>query len=51
MKRLLHCTLAAAGLELDTILVTHHHADHTGGVAALAMWIGLSLLALTLDRR
>ena len=23
------------GLELQTILVTHHHADHVGGVAAL----------------
>ncbi|MBP8148779.1 MAG: hydroxyacylglutathione hydrolase [Limnohabitans sp.] len=23
-------------LQLDTILVTHHHADHTGGVAVLA---------------
>ncbi|APW38373.1 hydroxyacylglutathione hydrolase [Rhodoferax koreense] len=23
------------GLQLDTILVTHHHADHTGGVDAL----------------
>ena len=23
------------GLQLDTILITHHHADHTGGVAAL----------------
>ncbi len=22
-------------LQLDTILITHHHADHTGGVAAL----------------
>jgi hydroxyacylglutathione hydrolase len=28
--------LAADDLELDTILVTHHHADHTGGVRALA---------------
>jgi hydroxyacylglutathione hydrolase len=28
--------LAARGLTLETILVTHHHADHTGGVAALA---------------
>ena len=28
--------LAAGGLTLDAILVTHHHADHTGGVAALA---------------
>ena len=28
--------LAADGLELDAILVTHHHADHQGGVAELA---------------
>ena len=27
--------LRRLGLQLDTILVTHHHADHTGGVAAL----------------
>jgi glyoxylase-like metal-dependent hydrolase (beta-lactamase superfamily II) len=25
-------TLADLNLRLDTILVTHHHADHTGGV-------------------
>jgi hydroxyacylglutathione hydrolase len=28
-------SLAALSLQLDTILVTHHHADHTGGVAQL----------------
>jgi len=28
--------LAAGGYRLDAILVTHHHGDHTGGVAALA---------------
>ncbi len=28
--------LEAQGLELAVILVTHHHADHIGGVAALA---------------
>jgi hydroxyacylglutathione hydrolase len=28
--------LGARGLTLETILVTHHHADHTGGVATLA---------------
>jgi hydroxyacylglutathione hydrolase len=27
--------LQRAGLQLDAILVTHHHADHTGGVQAL----------------
>lgn len=27
--------LAGQGLLLDTILITHHHGDHTGGVAAL----------------
>lgn len=29
-------TLEALGLKLAGILVTHHHADHTGGVEALA---------------
>jgi hydroxyacylglutathione hydrolase len=28
-------TLAQHGLQLESILVTHHHADHTGGVKAL----------------
>jgi len=28
-------TLAAEGLELATILITHHHADHIGGVDEL----------------
>lgn len=28
--------LAAENLTLDTILVTHHHPDHTGGIARLA---------------
>src|SRR6186997_251024 len=27
--------LRQAGLHLEAILVTHHHADHTGGVDAL----------------
>ncbi|MGE0350273.1 hydroxyacylglutathione hydrolase [Hydrogenophaga sp.] len=27
--------LKQQGLQLDTILITHHHPDHTGGVAAL----------------
>lgn len=29
-------SLQAEGLQLEAILVTHHHADHQGGVAALA---------------
>ena len=33
--------LEAGGLELVTILVTHHHADHIGGVAALAERFGV----------
>ncbi len=28
--------LAEEGLDLEAILVTHHHADHQGGIAALA---------------
>lgn len=28
--------LAAAGLGLEAILITHHHADHQGGIEALA---------------
>ena len=28
-------TLASMGLALDTIIITHHHFDHTGGVTAL----------------
>jgi hydroxyacylglutathione hydrolase len=27
--------LTPMSLQLDTILVTHHHIDHTGGVAGL----------------
>lgn len=33
-------SLQRLGLQLDTILVTHHHADHTGGVAALRQATG-----------
>jgi hydroxyacylglutathione hydrolase len=33
-------SLQRLGLRLDTILVTHHHADHTGGVAALRQATG-----------
>src|SRR5690606_39385210 len=27
--------LESRQLTLDTLLITHHHADHTGGIAAL----------------
>ncbi len=33
--------LESQGLTLATILVTHHHADHIGGVAALAARFGV----------
>ncbi|MDQ3061113.1 MAG: hydroxyacylglutathione hydrolase [Pseudomonadota bacterium] len=33
-------TLAEHGLQLASILVTHHHADHTGGVDALRQVTG-----------
>ncbi len=32
--------LQREGLQLESILVTHHHADHTGGVAALRQVTG-----------
>ncbi len=33
--RAILAALEAGGLTLDTILITHHHADHVGGVAEL----------------
>lgn len=35
--------LDSAGLELDTILVTHHHPDHVGGVAELVAHTGATV--------
>jgi hydroxyacylglutathione hydrolase len=32
--------LVAHNLQLEAILVTHHHADHVGGIAALLDWHG-----------
>ncbi len=32
--------LAAHDLTLSAILITHHHGDHTGGIAALLAWCG-----------
>ena len=37
-------TLKDLGLALDTILITHHHADHTGGVAALRETTGAQVI-------
>ena len=37
--------LAARGLELDAILVTHHHYDHIGGVAELKASTGCHVYA------
>jgi hydroxyacylglutathione hydrolase len=42
--------LAAADLQLDTILVTHHHADHTGGVQALAASHGAPVIGPAQER-
>lgn len=39
--------LKQQGLQLDTILVTHHHADHTGGVAALRRVTGARVIGPT----
>ncbi len=35
--------LSRLSLQLDTILVTHHHADHTGGVAQLRQTTGAAV--------
>ena len=42
--------LAAEGLRLDTILITHHHPDHTGGVAALRDATGARVIGPTRER-
>lgn len=38
------------GLRLDTILITHHHADHTGGVAALCEATGARVVGPALEK-
>jgi len=35
--------LSAHDLTLDSILITHHHGDHVGGVAALLAWCGKTI--------
>lgn len=42
--------LAAANLHLAAILVTHHHADHTGGVAALHAATGAKVFGPARER-
>ena len=42
--------LEAHGLTLAGILVTHHHADHTGGVAALAKRHGARVIGPVSDQ-
>lgn len=41
--------LEQQALQLDTILITHHHADHTGGVAALRQATGARVIGPTLE--
>ena len=43
-------TLAQYGLRLESILVTHHHADHTGGVAALRQATGAKVYGPATER-
>jgi hydroxyacylglutathione hydrolase len=38
------------GLKLDTILVTHHHADHTGGLAELVARTGARSFGPVLEK-
>lgn len=42
--------LTAEQLTLDSILVTHHHRDHIGGVAALKAATGATVYGPALDR-
>lgn len=39
-----------SGLQLDTILVTHHHADHTGGVDQLVRQTGARVIGPALEK-
>jgi len=41
---------AHPGLQLDTILVTHHHADHTGGLTELVARTSARVLAPALEQ-
>jgi hydroxyacylglutathione hydrolase len=41
---------AHPGLQLDTILVTHHHADHTGGLSELVASTGARVMGPALEQ-
>lgn len=43
--------LAQAGLQLDAIFITHHHGDHTGGVAALKQASGARVIGPAHERQ
>ena len=43
-------TLQAQGLQLQAILVTHHHADHVGGVDALRAATGAQVFGPARER-
>lgn len=43
-------TLARLGLRLDTILITHHHADHTGGVDELREATGARVIGPAFEK-
>lgn len=45
----LHWLQSHPTIQLDTVLVTHHHADHTAGVSELASRTGARVLAPALE--
>lgn len=48
--RPVQATLQGLGLHLEAILVTHHHADHTGGVAELRTHYGAQVFGPARER-
>ncbi len=45
-----HAALQQLGLQLETILVTHHHGDHVGGVSELAEAYGATVYGPALEK-